>query len=210
MSRSTGGDPGIAWFDDGYRRRLARRYATFALAFERLLAHTGSSRIIVETGCVREKDDYSAGYSTVLFGELLSRRGGRLYTVDISERNMAICKKITRRFASSITYTVGDSVTFLKTWSSAPDRKPIDLLYLDSFDYPVYSTPDEQAASQKHCLLELEAALPALSPNAIVLIDDGDLPGGGKPRLANERLRELGWTLEIEDYQSLWSAPVSG
>jgi len=81
---------------------------------------------------------------------------------------------------------------------------PIDLLYLDSFDYP--EGPDDalRDASQQHCRNELEAALPFLAPSAIVLIDDGDLPGGGKPRLAKERLAQLGWTCVLDEYQTLW------
>ncbi|MFY9781370.1 MAG: class I SAM-dependent methyltransferase [Candidatus Baltobacteraceae bacterium] len=201
------GAPDLAWFGEDYRRKLGRRYGTFARAFELLLARTGRDRTIVETGCVREKNDYSAGYSTVLFGELLTRGGGKLFTVDLSERNMALCKRFTKRFAPLISYNVSDSVEYLRAWSRAPKPQTIDLLYLDSWDYPVSAEHGEPEPSQRHCLLEFEAALPALSERGIVLIDDGDLPGGGKPKLAKARLAELGWACEIDDYQTLWTAP---
>jgi predicted O-methyltransferase YrrM len=196
----------MEWFENGYRRKLGRRYETFAHAFALVLERSGPDRMVVETGCVREKDDYSAGYSTVLIGELLSRAGGHLATVDLSERNMAMCKRITKRFAPLISYNVSDSVDFLRAWPSHSKRS-IDLLYLDSWDYPVSPEYGEPEPSQRHCLLEFEAALPSLSPRAVVLIDDADLPGGGKPRLAKVRLAELGWECVLDDYQTLWVAP---
>jgi predicted O-methyltransferase YrrM len=194
----------FSWFGAAYAKRLGRRYQTMSTALELLLARSGANRIIVETGCVRERNDYSAGYSTVLFGEFLARHGGALHTVDLSAKNIATCRRLTKRYAAQISYHTGDSVAFLGSWQSG-HTEPIDLLYLDSFDYP--ESPDDplRDASQQHCLHELEAALPALTAAAVVLIDDGDLPGGGKPRLAKERLAQLGWTCVLDDYQTLWS-----
>ena len=74
-----------------------------------------------------------------------------------------------------------------------------------------HSKVETREASQRHCLnrgeerTRVAAALPSLSAAAIVLIDDGDLPGGGKPRLAKELLSKLSWTCVIDDYQTLWS-----
>ena len=194
----------LSWFAAAYAKRLGRRYETMATALALLLARSDEHRIIVETGCVRERNDYSAGYSTVLFGEFLVRHGGTLHTVDLSERNIATCRRLTKRYAARISYHAGDSVAFLAAWEPQTSG-PIDLLYLDSFDYP--ESPDDplRDASQQHCRNELDAALPALAEGAVVLIDDGDLPGGGKPRLAKERLAQLGWTCILDDYQTLWT-----
>jgi predicted O-methyltransferase YrrM len=194
----------LAWFAAAYEKRLGRRYRTMSTALELVLARSGADRTLVETGCVRERNDYSAGYSTVLFGEFLTRHGGTLHTVDLSEKNMTLCRRLTKRYAAHVRYHVGDSAAFLAGWGTQ-HAAPIDLLYLDSFDYP--EGPDDalRTASQVHCRAELEAALPFLAPQAVVLIDDGDLPGGGKPRLAKERLAELGWTCVIDDYQTLWT-----
>ena len=193
----------LAWFTAEYANRLGRRYQTMHAALTLLFERSQRNRIVLETGCVRERNDYGAGYSTVVFGHALSRHGGMLHTVDLSEKNLAACKRLTKRYASSISYNSGDSVTFLKSWNAHPSAS-INLLYLDSFDYP--GKPDEvlREASQRHCLNELAAALPSLSEAAIVLIDDGDLPGGGKPRLAKELLSKLSWTCVIDDYQTLW------
>ena len=193
----------LDWFAKKYEQKLGPRFATFSRALELLLERSGSNRAIVETGCVREKNDFSAGYSSVLFGEFLERYGGHLHSVDISERNVVICRKLMRRYARFATVYQSDSIAFLRDWPRLSGDAPIDLLYLDSLDYPVYNEfPREE--SQQHCLGELEAALSSLSTNAIVLIDDSDLPGGGKPLLAKQRLAELGWHNEIDGYQTLW------
>ena len=194
----------LEWFDREFARKLERRSTTFRRVFELLLQRTGASRQIVETGCVREKNDFSAGYSTVLFGEFLSRYGGRLESVDVSPRNVELCRKLTRPFTKLITVNLGDSVAFLRDWPYSHAGIPIDLLYLDSLDYPLAPKDGPREPSQQHCLSELEAAFPSLAPAAIVLIDDADLPGGGKARLARERLAQLGWGCELDDYQTLW------
>ena len=193
----------LEWFAKKYERRLERRFKTFERAFELLLERSDARRTIVETGCVREKNDFSAGYSSVLFGEFLERYGGRLHSVDISARNVEICRKLTRRYARFATCYQSDSVAFLTEWPALSERTPIDLLYLDSLDYPLLGEFPREV-SQEHCLGELDAALPSLAARAIVLIDDADMPGGGKPLLARKRLVELGWTCELDDYQTLW------
>lgn len=50
------------------------------------------------------------------------------------------------------------------------------IFYLDSFDFDI-SNP---LPSQKHHLKEIEAAYDKLTDNSVVMIDDCDLPGGGK------------------------------
>jgi predicted O-methyltransferase YrrM len=195
----------LEWFERKFARKLDRRSATFRRAFELLLERTGALRQIVETGCVREKNDFSAGYSTVLFGEFLSRYGGRLESVDVNPRNVELCRKLTGRFTNLITVNLGDSVDFLRAWPHSHPKTPIDLLYLDSLDYPIAPKDGPREPSQQHCLAELEAALPSLAPAAIVLIDDADLPGGGKARLARERLSQMSWRCVLDDYQTLWT-----
>ncbi|MGH7329444.1 MAG: hypothetical protein ACREJX_13945, partial [Polyangiaceae bacterium] len=116
-----------------------------------------------------------------------------------------LCRKLTRPFGDLITVDLGDSVGFLRNWAQAHSGTPIDLLYLDSLDYPVAPKDGPREPSQQHCLAELDAALPSLAPRAIVLIDDADLPGGGKARFARERLAQLGWRCDLDDYQTLWA-----
>ena len=195
------------WLLQTYGDRLGVRSITFTEAIGRLCERTGQDRTIVEAGCVRERNDYSAGYSTVLFAQAVNRYGGRLFTVDRSERNMSLCKRVTKRWADQITYDVSDSIAYLRAWPAAQAGRSIDLLYLDSWDYLVASDEGARRSSQRHCLGEFEAARSSMHERSLVLIDDGDLPGGGKPLLAKRRLAELGWTCLIDAYQTLWSAP---
>ena len=150
------------WFDYKYEVRLGCRHETFKRAFYELLNNCGTDRVVVETGCVREKDDFSAGYSTYLIGELLSWYGGHLDTIDINKKNIAMCRKVTKEFSDVISYHTQDSVHFLSLWPSYSGDKKIDLLYLDSYDYPGIPKEDVVERSQQHCLAELKAALPSL------------------------------------------------
>jgi hypothetical protein len=43
-----------------------------------------------------------------------------------------------------------------------------------------------------------------LHDKSIILIDDANPPGAGKPRLATQVLRKNGWRLVLKDQQVLW------
>lgn len=206
-------------------RLLGKRSATMECA----LALLGDRRNIVETGSAHLENDWEgAGLSTVIFGEWASRHDGHLWTVDISPDAIAECKRLTPEYAEWITYCEADSVAFLSAFD-----QPIDLLYLDSYDYPYGSLLDLYGghtdlnaaiasltalserevverhgeiieASQQHCQREIQAALPNLHQHSVVLIDDAALPGGGKPRLAREVLTAAGWECLLDSYQTLW------
>lgn len=217
---------GKSWFDKKYAQPGYRRHATMKSALNLFVQNNGS--IIVETGCCRLPDDWGAGLSTVMFGEFCKTYSKKLYTVDLSSENMAICKNLTKEYADVISYHVSDSVEFLNNF----DNK-IDLLYLDSYDYPygelleIYggkvdidraikildSMSDEEivekhgtviAASQDHCLKELLAALPHMHDKTPILIDDCLWPGGGKGRTAKDWLLDNSYTCILDGWQSLW------
>jgi hypothetical protein len=76
---------------------------------------------------------------------------------------------------------------------------PIDFLYLDSYDYE-WNNP---SPSQEHHLREIQAAFPRLHENSVVMIDDCALPQGGKGKLAIEYLKERGWKILLEQYQTI-------
>ena len=214
-----------AWFDRKFRGKSDGRFPTFKLALN-LLLQTGG-RTIVETGCIRQEDDYGAGCSTVLFCEFLSRSDGALFSVDINPQHVALARRLTAGFDTPPVLTVDDSIRFLQT--TLRDHPGfsgrIDLLYLDSFDYPLdrlyeVCPPDQLQnmdtetvaaryldlilPSQEHCLAELEAARDLLHPRSIVLIDDNDLPGGGKSRLARRALYDWGWICLLDLQQTVW------
>lgn len=214
-----------SWFDKKYKDKLTPRWETIKIALN--LFNQNKGKTIVETGTTRMANDWGAGYSTVVFGDYINSYGGKLVTVDIEKANIEFCKSVTGAF-KEIEYVVDDSIGYLKNYIGK-----IDLLYLDSYDYPygellnryggkedidkaienLKSTPTNELIalhrdllipSQEHQLKELELALPHMEQGGIILLDDCDLPGGGKGRLSKEYLSEIGATCILDAYQSLW------
>lgn len=217
-----------SWFDKKYAKPGWQRHATMKAALNIFLQRDGKQ--IVETGCCRLPDDWGAGLSTVMLGDFCKKYDKDLITVDLSPKNMEICKRLTSEYNSNTQYFVDDSVHFLKEFHGV-----IDLLYLDSYDYPlgelldVYGARTDEAKAlallgsmsedeivnrhghifadcQQHCLNELHAALPHMHPKSVILIDDCDLPGGGKGRTAKQWLEENDYMCILDEYQTLWIA----
>jgi hypothetical protein len=218
---------------DTYRKELDQRYPTMRRALE-LLAERGG-KTIVETGCARMKDDWGAGMSTLIFADWCSRHDAHLYSVDIGKENLQTARRIVGDALSPfVTFIESDSVEWLCQVGDAS----VDLVYLDSLDYPYvellnahgYQMAPENAIAelwemtedrvldehgeiirecQVHCLEEIIAADHALKDISVVLIDDQNFPGGGKPRLANLYLEGAGWTRlsGARDQQALWISP---
>jgi hypothetical protein len=187
------------WIEQ-YRQKSDGRFETFKKAFE--LLHETSGENIVETGCVRLPDDWGGGMSTYLFGEYAKNFVARVWTVDISEDNMAQCKNITKEFEKYICYTIDDSHVFLTEF-----YEPIHLLYLDSMDCPLVDDPfyPELLQSQGHQLREVQIALPKMSPDGIILLDDNGFANGGKTKMSKEYLKKQGWKEIMGGQQSLWT-----
>lgn len=215
-----------SWFNK-YRDKSSSRYPTFKAALGLFLQRGG--KYIVETGCVRMLDDWGAGMSTYLFCEFLETYGGYLWSVDINPKNVVLCNQITEPFAKYRLCVQGDSLDFLS--NKLPElsgfENRIDLLYLDSYDYPYgelvkkyngnneafLAISDTQAMTrhgdkilpcQQHCLAEFKAAEKYLHDKSIVLIDDCGLPGGGKAGLVRDHLASKGWLCLLDLQQSLW------
>jgi predicted O-methyltransferase YrrM len=162
-----------------------------------LLYERFENPVILETGTIRFEDDYGAGYSTYIFGDMVNRFGGELITVDIDKSNIELCKHITSKFSKNISYINDNSLEFLSTFN-----KKIDLLYLDSYDCPIEGDATE---SQKHNLHEFSLAEKNLNENSIILIDDVNLPNGGKAKLTHEYLSSHTYKKIYEFQQSVWS-----
>lgn len=150
---------------------------------------------IVETGCIRAPDDWSAGYSTWLFGHYLKGLDdGWLESVDNDPEHCAFAREQVGLLASIIE---SDSVAYLRKRT-----KPIDVAYLDSLDC-------EQPGHAEHCLAEAEAVAPLLSGRGLIVIDDSPKSGDGwtgKGRLAIPWLIAHGWHyLPQSGYQAILS-----
>jgi hypothetical protein len=202
---------------DVYHKEHDQRYPTMRRALN-LLAERGG-KVIIETGCVRMKHDWGAGMSTLLFADWCSRHDAYLYSVDISKANLQTAREVVGDALSPfVTFIESDSIEFLK----ALGKNSVDLLYLDSLDFPwgemidqhgigmdreqaireLWEMDEEQVIArygeligpcQDHCVGELMAAGHALRDSSIVLMDDWHFPGQGKVRLARLALQKFGW-----------------
>lgn len=177
-----------------YRKKLHKRYSSFAkaitLAIERKVTN------IIETGTARDPEGWKGdGLSTILFGDYCRKFNARLVTCDISEKNIQICKELTKKFKSYITYIIDDSVHFLKNYPYQ-----IDFLYLDSLD----STEENVKQAQEHNLAEVQSAEDKLHSKSIILIDDYSKdPDKGKGALSVPYLQSKGWKLVHDSVQAL-------
>lgn len=186
-----------SWFDNEYPPAGNDRYYTFKIALNIFLQR--GWKTIVETGTVNE-GDVGAGASTIIFGKFLKRYGGQLSTVDLSTEAIEESKKKTFDYRENIIYVNMDSVKFLET--VAPEK--IELLYLDSVDYPVKEGDPTINECQEHQLREIEAAYSRVISGGLILLDDNMLEGGGKAKLAKEFLEKQGAICVMDFQQSLW------
>ena len=169
---------------EGRLERNNGRYPTMTLAMR--MCDERGVRSIVETGTARCGDtnfDGDGGF-TILFGHWAFDRDAVMYSVDISESHIQIARDASIPYHQNLHFVLQDSVEFL---SDYPEE--IDFLYLDSYDY------DEKnpGPPQDHCLREIMAAYDKLHEDSIVMIDDCNIPGGGKGKLAIEWLLNRGW-----------------
>lgn len=175
----------------GLLGRCDKRYPTFHLALD--IAHKRGFENIVETGTARNGASNCGGdgCSTVVFSRFASDKPIHVASVDINPDSVRESQQAVAEFPGTTVFE-SDSVAFLKSFSG-----PIDLLYLDSYDYE----PSNPQPSQDHHLKEIIAAYDKLHEDSVVMVDDCELPGGGKCRLVELFLSELGWRTIMKGYQ---------
>ena len=187
----------LNWFYTKYYGKDPQRFWSEQAALNLFVQRNG--KVIVETGTIREAD----GESTLILGEFAYKNGARLITVDNDPEKIEYSKKVTKEFSSNITYVLSDSVEFLKNFDSR-----IDLLYLDSLDFPLFPEREEYDEevnrAQLHNLEEVKVSENKFTDKTILLIDDFDFPRGGKAGLSNEYLSSRGWEAIIASKQILW------
>lgn len=171
------------------RRAGTVRRDTFVKAAD--LAMGMGVKEIVETGCYRGID--GDGQSTLIFTELADFLKGRLISVDLNPEHVERAKAKVPGGPREI--ICRDSVEYLSHRTTE-----IGLLYLDSYDY-YHGDP---LPSQIHQVAEIGAAWAKLTPKAIVLLDDCNIPGGGKGLFTEKFLLERGFTLVADSYQKLF------
>ncbi len=165
-------------------------------SFQMLVNHLKGvdNPLIVETGCIRESEDYGAGCSTEIFDQYLNENGGRFYSVDNSPTNVIFAKtQVTNKNTNIV---LSDSVAFLKQFNK--DEK-IDLLYLDSYDF--YEGIEHE--SSLHHIFELLAICPSLTEKTMVVVDD-NFGDKGKGYYIKQYMDLIGNERIYDGYQWIW------
>jgi len=166
----------------------------------RLLEQRGA-KTLVETGVARQglKRTKGDGASTVVFALWSKAHGANLFSVDIDPDAIATARRTLEEMdlSSAVHLKASDSVAFLAAF-----EQPVDFLYLDSYDYHRTDTSIQQA-SQKHHLDEFRAIEKQLHDASVVLIDDCNLPAGGKGKRVIEYMLTKGWYVHLFEYQAL-------
>ena len=183
--------------------------------------------IIVETGCLRIKDNFSGdGQSTLLFDKYAQFRNknSKVYTVDIDPNATKTCSEIV---SENVSIKTGDSVKYLNDLTENFIKKDVNvsLFYLDSFDLN-WKSPEQ---SSQHHLKELVSIKKILKKETLVVVDDspiigylqqskikkenlelikpGLVPGptiAGKGNLVHEYAVHVGAKILFSSYQTAW------
>ena len=184
------------------------RATSLSLVFELLDQKKVKDFFIVETGCMRADHGQLAlgddGASTYIFDDFINYYDGEVASVDINPNNVAHAQKLV---SDRTTVYCSDSVEFL--WN-IPEKRKIDLLYLDSYDFE----PDNPIPSQKHHLKELTAVMKNLKKGSIIMVDDNantpefewftKIAQGGKAGFVKEFMKDIGAELLLDEYQIIW------
>lgn len=176
----------------GLSRYADRNNTTDWLFCERLRRFPDACRI-VETGCIRSREDWSAGYSTYLFAMLADADSGvSLLSIDNDSSHVETAKQLVSDWRGQVEFRVSDSIAGLNSLS-----EPVDILFLDSWD-------SDAPGHAEHGLAEIIAAESHLHERSIVVYDDTVWDRGGwkgKGALGVPYLLKRGWKIAASGYQ---------
>lgn len=175
---------------------------------------------ILETGCMRLFDDWGGGCSSWVISDFMQNYvpGGTLVSVDIVAQNLAcadyaVKNLVFRNGSENFDWKpiCGDSLAILGNMLTLPSGNDTRFtgIYLDSMDCDprVPEGKETTEESQKHQLCEAKIALQLFddkAPFKVLLLDDNDLPYGGKCKLTKEYLLSEFWACVMDGQQSLW------
>jgi len=187
---------------------VRNRASSLELVFEILDEKKTKDFLIVETGCMRADHGQIAlgddGASTYIFDDFINYYDGNVVSVDINPNNAKHANELT---SDRTEVYCSDSVEFL--WN-LPEKRKIDLLYLDSFDFE----PENPIPSQKHHLKELCAAMTKLRKGSLIVVDDNantpefewftKIAQGGKAGFVKDFMKSIGVEPLYDGYQIVW------
>ena len=153
-------------FLENYNNKKNIRFKSFEFALRE--AAKRDHKIIVETGVARgkikffifSKINWKDGMSTMILSDYARYHNGKLYSCDISKKNVDNAKKFTIINKNYISFFTENSLTFLENF-----KKKIDFLYLDSLD-------GQFKEASSHQLNEIRNSIEKLNKGALVLLDD--------------------------------------
>ena len=158
---------------DSISSRLGIRKDSFYKIFK-YLDNLPDPIIIVETGCLRIKDNFSDGQSTLLFDKYAHARANnaKVYTVDIDPNATQICSE---NVSDNVSIHTGDSVNYLENLTNdfIKNKTDVSLFYLDSFDCD-WKAPEQSA---QHHLKELVSIKKILKKQTLLVVDDSPIQG---------------------------------
>ena len=217
------------WFNS-IATKLGHREISFRKIFKYLDA-LSAPIIIVETGCLRDPDNFLDGQSTLLFDKYTLSRGekSKVYTVDKNSKSTKVCQQVVSK---NVEISTDDSVRYLCNLAHKffTNKTKVSMFYLDSFDLD-WRYPYPSAA---HHLKELTAISKILYEDTLVVIDDSpananitqtdktnqneendswkilSLPSppptiGGKGFLVHEYASQVGAKMVFSHYQAAWN-----
>lgn len=167
-------------------------------AFSKISEHLdglGCPVIIVETGCVRQRNNWLGdGQSTLIWDWLVTRNGGLLTSIDIDEAACQVAMSLTENCRA----IVGDAVQEL---AGIPYMEHVDFLYLDSLDW------DGTMRSPMHHVEELGSCWDRLRPGCWIAVDDCFEPTRGKGQEINRVLQSVGINPIYTGKVTIWEKP---
>ena len=213
-------------FFDEISQKLGVREYSFTKIFN-YLDKLPDPIIIVETGCLRKKDNFFGdGQSTLLFDKYTQFRGNgaKVYTVDIDSEATKICSEVVSK---NVSIATADSIGYLNNLTNkfCDEKKEVSFFYLDSFDLD-WKSPGR---SCEHHLKELVSIKRVLNKETLVVVDDSPMNGylqqskikqdalsiipfgivpkptiAGKGSLVHEYAMHIGAKVLFSNYQTGW------
>lgn len=179
--------------DQVYELAGDQRRATFVKAAEFVLSL--QSPVIIETGCYRGAA--CDGQSTLVMAILARETNGSFTSFELHQHNIDKARQLLsdNGLSSYANFVIGDSAVTLRQF----DRK-ISFAYLDSYDFEEHKYID----AQSHQLMEFGALLPKMDKTSAILLDDCDLPRGGKGGLSVSAIKASGYIEAMSDYQKFF------
>lgn len=186
---------GLSEFDQAFAHRFHDRpgYGRWP-CFRAIVAHLLHKQRpvrIVETGTARQKDNWAGdGQSTLIWDWVVGHTGGSGVSIDCD----AEACEIARSQVKHMQVVNADSLMFLRQMILTP----IDLLYLDSYDY------ESGNAASLHHAGELACVWDSLPAGCIVAVDDCIAPHRGKHVLVKWFMESTARAPFVDGYISAW------